>query len=140
MKGTAPSTGERSFVLVPRPRRVGPGRIERDYQRRIDELEQGASAGHERLRAAELDRLVQAWRPHPQRIVVACWSEGQAYVTGPPVIFPTRFLHELKAIPPDRGARQVIDQHMDDVEFVELQNAADDLDRPEDLAELRRTD
>ena len=93
-----------------------------------------------RLRAADLDRLVQAWRPHPQRIVVACWKEGQAYVTGPPVIFPTRFLHELKAIPPDRGARQVIDQHMDDVEFVELQNAADDLDRPEDLAELRRTD
>jgi hypothetical protein len=55
VKGTAPSTGERSFVLVPRPRRVGPGRIERDYQRRIDELEQGTSAGRERLRAAELD-------------------------------------------------------------------------------------
>jgi CTP:molybdopterin cytidylyltransferase MocA len=53
------------------------------------------------------------------------------------VIFPGRLLQELKAIPPDRGARQVIDQHMDDVEFVELQNAADDLDRPEDLDALR---
>jgi molybdenum cofactor cytidylyltransferase len=90
-----------------------------------------------RLRAADLDRLVQTWRSHPQRIVVACWKEGRAYVTGPPVIFPTRFLQELKAIPPDRGARQVIDQHMDDVEFVELQNAAEDLDRPEDLQRLR---
>jgi CTP:molybdopterin cytidylyltransferase MocA len=46
-------------------------------------------------------------------------------------------LQELKAIPPDRGARQVIDAHMDDVEFVEVPNAADDLDRPEDLSRLK---
>lgn len=90
-----------------------------------------------RLRAADLTHLADTWRAHPQRIVVACWKEGRAYVTGPPVIFPGRLLQELKVIPPDRGARQVIDQHMDDVEFVELQNAADDLDRPEDLDALR---
>lgn len=89
-----------------------------------------------RLRAADLHRLAEKWRSQPERIVVACWKQGRAYVTGPPVIFPVRLLQELKAIPPDRGARQVIDQHMDDVEFVELQNAADDLDRPEDLARL----
>lgn len=33
----------------------------------------------------------------------------------------------------NRGARQVIDRHMDIVEFVEMENAAYDLDRPEDL-------
>jgi molybdenum cofactor cytidylyltransferase len=93
-----------------------------------------------RLRSADLARLAEAWRPHPQRIVVSCWKEGRAYVTGPPVIFPARLLQELKSIPPDRGARQVIDQHMDDVEFVELQNAAEDLDRPEDLERLQESD
>ncbi|MEJ2383792.1 MAG: nucleotidyltransferase family protein [Xanthomonadales bacterium] len=92
------------------------------------------------LRGADLDRLVERWRTQPQRIVLACWREGRAFVTGPPVIFPTRLLQELKAIPPDRGARQVIDQHMDDVEFVELPNAAEDLDRPEDLEALRARD
>lgn len=90
-----------------------------------------------RLSADDLAHLVARWRSQPQRIVLACWKDGRAYVTGPPVIFPIRFLQELRAIPPDRGARQVVDAHMDDVEFVELQNAADDLDRPEDLEELR---
>ena len=90
-----------------------------------------------RLRAPDLERLVSAWRAQPQRIMVSCWKQGRAHVTGPPVIFPARLLRELKAIPPDRGARQVIDGHMDDVEFVELQNAADDLDRPEDLQRMR---
>jgi CTP:molybdopterin cytidylyltransferase MocA len=90
-----------------------------------------------RLRGADLEKLVAAWRTQPQRIVVSCWKLGRAYVTGPPVIFPVRLVQELKAIPPDRGARQVIDHNMDDVEFVELQNAAWDLDRPQDLEELR---
>jgi molybdenum cofactor cytidylyltransferase len=91
-----------------------------------------------RLQAEDLVHLAARWRSKPQRIVVACWKEGRAYVTGPPVIFPVRFLQELRAIPPDRGARQIVDAHMDDVEFVELQNAADDLDRREDLEALRR--
>ena len=85
---------------------------------------------------ADLERLAEAWRARPRRIVVACWKEGRAHVSGPPVIFPARFLPDLKAIPPERGARQVIDRHIDDVEYVELQNAAEDLDRPEDLQRL----
>jgi molybdenum cofactor cytidylyltransferase len=90
-----------------------------------------------RLRGADLERLAAAWRAQPQRIVLACWKQGRAHVTGPPVIFPVRLIQELKAIPPDAGARKVIDQHMDDVEFVELPNAADDLDRPADLERMR---
>ena len=37
----------------------------------------------------------------------------------------------------NRGARQLIDRHMDIVEFVEVENAACDLDRPEDLERLQ---
>jgi CTP:molybdopterin cytidylyltransferase MocA len=35
-----------------------------------------------------------------------------------------------------RGARQLIDRYMELVEFVEMENAAFDLDRPEDLERL----
>jgi hypothetical protein len=44
--------------------------------------------------------------------------------------------HELKYVYENRGARQVVDRHMEIVEFVTLENAAFDLDRPEDLDEL----
>ena len=37
----------------------------------------------------------------------------------------------------NRGARQLIDRYMDLVEFVGMENAAFDLDRPEDLERLR---
>ena len=45
---------------------------------------------------------------------------------------------ELKFLISSRGARQVIDRHMEIVEFVDLQNAAFDLDRPEDLEKMSR--
>ncbi len=37
----------------------------------------------------------------------------------------------------NRGARQLIDRYMDLVDYVEMENAAHDLDRPEDLERLR---
>ena len=39
----------------------------------------------------------------------------------------------MKYLISSEGARQVIDRHMDIVEFVLMENAAYDLDRPEDL-------
>jgi CTP:molybdopterin cytidylyltransferase MocA len=67
---------------------------------------------------------------------VANWKEGKALVSGPPVIFPRKLIPELKSMQVNRGARQLIDRHMALVEFVDIQNAAFDLDRPEDLARL----
>ena len=89
-----------------------------------------------RLQAADLERLVAAWSSDPSRIYVACWREGAAEVSGPPVIFPGRLVPELKSMQERRGARQLIDRYMDIVEFVEMENAAFDLDRPEDLERL----
>jgi CTP:molybdopterin cytidylyltransferase MocA len=89
-----------------------------------------------RLEAADLERLVAAWAADPARIYVASWKEGAAFVSGPPVIFPGRLLSELKSMQEQRGARQLIDRHIDIVEFVEMDNAAFDLDRPEDLEQL----
>ena len=89
------------------------------------------------LREADLSALISAWLSDISRICTACWHEGEAFVSGPPVIFPRKVIPELKYLFENRGARQVIDLHMDIVEFVEIENAAFDLDRPEDLDRLR---
>jgi len=80
--------------------------------------------------------LVSSWRSDISRIYTACWREGEAFVSGPPVVFPRKLKQELTFVHENRGARQVIDRHMDIVEFVTIENAAYDLDRPEDLERL----
>jgi molybdenum cofactor cytidylyltransferase len=88
------------------------------------------------LESADLARLANHWFSDISRICLAEWKEGEALVSGPPVIFPRKLIPELKSMQAKRGARQLIDRYMDLVEFVEVQNAAFDLDRPEDLARL----
>jgi molybdenum cofactor cytidylyltransferase len=88
------------------------------------------------LEADDLSRLISAWLSDISRIYVACWFEAKAHVSGPPVLFPRKLVRELQYVHENRGARQVIDQHMDMVEFVSMENAAFDVDRPEDLEEL----
>ena len=88
------------------------------------------------LETDDLSRLVSAWLADISRIYVACWFEGKAHVSGPPVLFPRKIIRELKYVHESRGARQVIDNNMDMVEFVTMENAAFDVDRPEDLEEL----
>ena len=86
-----------------------------------------------RLEADDLFRLISSWRTDISQIYMACWNEGQAFVSGPPVVFPCTLKQELKFAEENRGARQVIDRNMDIVEFVTMENASCDLDRPEDL-------
>jgi CTP:molybdopterin cytidylyltransferase MocA len=89
-----------------------------------------------RLQETDLARLVDAWKSDISRIFVACWKEGEAQVSGPPVIFPGKLIPELKSMQENRGARQLIDRYIDIAEFVETENAAFDLDRPEDLDQM----
>lgn len=89
------------------------------------------------LQRNDVEKLIDAWSSAPDRIHVASWKEGAAQVSGPPVIFPGRLQGDLRGLDKSRGARQVIDRFMDIVEFVELESAAWDLDRPEDLEKLR---
>jgi molybdenum cofactor cytidylyltransferase len=89
-----------------------------------------------RLNEQDLGSLINAWASNISAIHVACWDDGSAFISGPPVIFPRKLIPELKGMDPRRGARQLIDRYMDSVEFVKVQNAAFDLDRPEDLERL----
>lgn len=85
------------------------------------------------LHREDLGRLREAWRASRSQIHASCWKEGEAHVSGPPVIFPGRLQGELKGLEKTRGARQIIDRHIQIVEFVEMDSASRDLDRPEDL-------
>jgi len=89
-----------------------------------------------RLEASDLRRLQEAWLCDISRIFVAFWEEGKAHISGPPVIFPRKLIPELKSMQESRGARQLIDRYMDIAEFVDMQNAAFDLDRPADLERI----
>jgi len=89
-----------------------------------------------RMSEVDLQQLKARWLSDISRIVVASWKEETAYVSGPPVIFPRSVVPELKSMQENRGARQLVDRYMDIVEFVELENAAFDLDRPVDLQDL----
>jgi len=89
-----------------------------------------------RLENDDLNGLFEAWQADISKIYVACWDEGAAFVSGPPALFPRKIIPELKSMQPNRGARQLIDRYMDIVEFVKMENAAFDLDRPEDLERL----
>jgi molybdenum cofactor cytidylyltransferase len=91
-----------------------------------------------RVESKDLAGLIGCWISDISRICVATWKEGEAFVSGPPVVFPRKLIPELKSMQVNRGARQLIDRYMDIVEFVEMQNAALDLDRPEDLERLNR--
>ena len=91
------------------------------------------------LEASDLQKLVSSWMDAPDRIHVASWKEGAADVSGPPVIFPGRLKGELKGLDRGRGARQIIDRYIECVEFVPLESAALDLDRPSDLDRLEKS-
>ena len=89
-----------------------------------------------RLEEADLAQLIAAWASDISAISVASWKEGKAVVSGPPVIFPRSLKQDLISVNKNRGARQVIDRNIDIVHYAEMENAACDLDRPEDLEEL----
>jgi len=55
---------------------------------------------------------------------------------GPPVLLPARLWPELAGLRGDRGAREILDRHLDELHTFPLPEAAYDVDREEDLAAL----
>lgn len=81
----------------------------------------------------DLDRLLGAWRDEPARIAAARWGDR----FGPPVIFPRRFFRDLSRLKGDLGARQLLVEQRATVNFLDLPNAAADVDDARDLERLR---
>ncbi len=81
----------------------------------------------------DLTRLIDAWGGSATSIVCS----SHAGVIGPPVIFPSRYFGELTAQSGDKGAREVLERHADEVVRVPCAAAAVDVDSPRDLDALR---
>jgi molybdenum cofactor cytidylyltransferase len=77
-----------------------------------------------------LARLVDAWKESPGSIIASAFEDA----LGPPIVFPRADFDALLQLRGDRGARPVIDANRDRVRSILCEEAAFDIDRPEDLA------
>ena len=82
-----------------------------------------------RLEGGDLRVLAESWRQQPDRIV--CADAGG--VSMPPVIFPASYLEQLRNLKGDVGARSLLRSNRDLVLPVPMENAAFDLDTPDQL-------
>ena len=84
------------------------------------------------ITADDLRRLHASWRRHPVLIAAALY-EG---APGLPAIFPRWAFNDLLALRGDRDPRAVLRKSIDRVVRVRMENAAIDLDTPEDFLQL----
>ena len=89
-----------------------------------------------RIETADLTSVISTWLSDISRIIVASWCDQKSLIYGAPALFPRKYIRELKSLNGNRGAKALVDQNLEQVQFVELKNAACDLDRPEDLEQL----
>lgn len=84
--------------------------------------------------ADDLRRLAGAWKGEPSVIAASVYDQH----LGVPAIFPHPFFNELAELRGDEGARKIIERNQYRVNRVPMQNAAMDLDTPEDVLRLQR--
>ena len=77
-----------------------------------------------------LTNLVNAWSESPYSIIASASED----TLGPPIVFPKADFDALIQLTGDRGARPIIDANKERVLAIECEEAAFDIDRPEDLA------
>lgn len=81
----------------------------------------------------DLESLVECWQSNISGVFSAKWGDLDEGAFGPPVIFPKRLFSELESLDSEQGARGLIRKVWQEVTFVDMENAAFDLDDPEDL-------
>ena len=87
------------------------------------------------LVATDLARLASAWRAQPEWLIAASYSGH----TGVPAVFPRWTFQDFFELRGDTGARAILERHADRVLRIPMPNAAIDIDTPEDLLMLERS-
>jgi len=85
-----------------------------------------------RISPEDLHQLLSAWQIDTNRVICS-ETENRC---GPPVIFPSSCLQDLRELKGDHGAHSIIEAHPDLVKPMVIQNASYDLDTPSQLDEL----
>lgn len=87
------------------------------------------------LQQSSVDRVVSAWRSHPDRIVGA----SHKGVRGNPCLFPREFFPALQSLSGDRGGNQIIRENEDRLLLVEIhKNELTDVDTKDALEEIQK--
>lgn len=88
------------------------------------------------LRRDTVAALLEQWQQNPTCIHRAAWGDN----TGSPVLFPSHFFGELKALQGEEGGGRVMARHPEQVVAVQARAAEEltDADTPELLARLER--
>jgi molybdenum cofactor cytidylyltransferase len=84
------------------------------------------------ITADHLNLLIREWQRTPDDILISEYSGVQ----GPPVIFPAQCFDSLMKLEGDQGARSLLCHVKGPVRGIALDEAAVDIDTPEDLANL----
>lgn len=82
--------------------------------------------------AAHIGQIIEKWGDDPDAIVATRYSG----VNGPPVLFGRSYFAQLSRLEGDTGARQILQAHPDSVRIVAFEQAAIDIDTPDDLKTL----
>jgi molybdenum cofactor cytidylyltransferase len=77
----------------------------------------------------DLQLLIKNWNENPQSAISAQWGD----TSGPPVIFPRSDFARLLRLNSEGGARRVLKRSTGGVIYVNIENAAIDIDTPSDL-------
>jgi molybdenum cofactor cytidylyltransferase len=90
-------------------------------------------ADQPRVDVAALGRLVAAFRAGDSDAVASSYRG----VTGVPAVFSATWLPRLRVLEGDRGAIGLLREHRARIAVVDLPEAADDVDTPDDLERVR---
>lgn len=93
-------------------------------------------ADHPTLHPEVIQRLIAAWRDHPQRIAVPVHAGRR----GHPTLFPWSMVDEVFSLPSEQGLNRLLRMNPESVLEVEVADSRvlDDLDTPEDLIRLQQ--
>jgi molybdenum cofactor cytidylyltransferase len=89
-----------------------------------------------RIKVADLKQIIEFWKTDISQIIVSSWTGETTFSYGPPVLFPRKYIRELTLLQGDQGARSLIARNKNDAHFLDLENAAFDVDVAADLEAL----
>ena len=87
------------------------------------------------ITVTHLRALLAGWSGDDHQIIATSFADTQ----GPPVLLPRAAFRELMALSGDRGARSLLRDSRFDVKTVACEDAAIDIDTPDQLEKLRTT-
>lgn len=85
----------------------------------------------------DIEQLVKCWKKNPNKLIAAQYFDRKlnSVTIGAPAIFPKSYFLELAQLE-KKGAKAILQNNSSELILIQINNAAIDLDTPEDLEKL----